>query len=189
MQARDLLDSRSDQRSLELEEDSARGWHVRNLTSAFFPTLPPLSRHAAARPSRPAVHATQQAAQLYRMLSACATTSQLQAGCHVFPELAHMRTAALPPAGRSAADAAALIALFDEGRSRRNTTNMDLGPAAERTSALFKVTLTQRVPARGGDMQPTQLQSTLTFVDTPGTERLSADPEARAGLLPFLRTG
>ena len=80
-------------------------------------------------------------------------------------------------AARSVSDEQSLIAAFEAGKARRAAGNTDLGPAAERSASLFSLTLWQSLPPRSADGPETQLASTLTFADTPGTERLAADPE------------
>lgn len=87
----------------------------------------------------------------------------------------------LPPPrvvpARTVSDGKALAAAYEEGRARRRTGPMELGQIAERTAAVFTVTVSQRVPAVEADDMASHLLSTLSFTDTPGAERLAADPE------------
>ena len=80
---------------------------------------------------------------------------------------------------RECSDATSFAEHFAEARRRRDTSETDMGLTQERTAALLTVRVRQVQPPGSGSLmdKPTRLVSTLTFVDTPGSERLGMDPE------------
>ena len=80
---------------------------------------------------------------------------------------------------RECSDAQAFAEHYAEGRARRDNGETDMGLTQERTAALLTVRVRQVQPAGTASFmdRPTRLVSTLTFVDTPGAERLGMDPE------------
>lgn len=151
----DLLDPSGQRRPLSVVEDRIRGWHARGLLGAVTRLEATLSPCARLRPF---------------------FFTALDLDCPI-PRPRVLKSALRPLAARHVTDARALLSAYEEGRSRRRTGSMELGPASERTAALFTVTVSQRVPSLSAEDLPSHLLSTLVFADTPSTERLSADPE------------
>uniref|UniRef100_A0A7S3VM07 Kinesin motor domain-containing protein n=1 Tax=Dunaliella tertiolecta TaxID=3047 RepID=A0A7S3VM07_DUNTE len=78
---------------------------------------------------------------------------------------------------RLARDASELRSSFNAGRAQRGSHMTDLGSVHERAASLFTVQLSQFAPAAVPGEEDRVLISRLTFVDMPGAERLTMDPE------------
>ncbi|KAK3236768.1 hypothetical protein CYMTET_53109, partial [Cymbomonas tetramitiformis] len=68
---------------------------------------------------------------------------------------------------KSAADAAALVAVFQEGRKRRQHTLTDAGTIHERAAAIFTIQVMQFLPGGEEDGDDCSMVSQMVFVDTP----------------------
>ena len=72
-----------------------------------------------------------------------------------------------------------LEAVFQRGRGERTTAVTDFGPASAFTATIFQVHVVQTADEGDGrgESVPTTQYSVLSFIDTPGSEKLADDPE------------